>query len=253
MNCLCVAQHDGNGLRTLAITLKGVKAYESFALARQLMNRTVYFHKRVKTFEFMMEEFIRRILKNIDLLDQHNRLREVVPKYFRAVAQLLDDPNSWDRAEALDQFLKANLAEYLAMAEDSIWTLLGACSEFEKKGLPSRIQPLADSILRRRAFPSYIVERGKNDILREALERAKLKSNEDYAITALSTVAYKRDREPVFVVAKDPPIQELCEHSDLISQIRDRSESDLLLVAITEKKAAKIQTVAKTASVRLRE
>jgi HD superfamily phosphohydrolase len=55
---MVVVSHDGNGTRTLGMTPKGVKAFEAFLLARQLMTRTVYFHHHVKVLEFMMEHFL---------------------------------------------------------------------------------------------------------------------------------------------------------------------------------------------------
>ena len=63
---IVVVSHGENGTRTLGITPKGVKAYEAFLLARQLINRTVYYHQNVKVLEFMMEHFLQLVIKYME-------------------------------------------------------------------------------------------------------------------------------------------------------------------------------------------
>lgn len=43
INCLTVVNHAENGLSDLGLEDKAIKSYEAFILARQLMNRTVYY------------------------------------------------------------------------------------------------------------------------------------------------------------------------------------------------------------------
>jgi uncharacterized protein len=54
---VCVVEHGSQ--KTLGLMSKGVASYEAFAFARHIMNRSVYFHKQVATFECMMEECLR--------------------------------------------------------------------------------------------------------------------------------------------------------------------------------------------------
>jgi len=86
INCLTVVEHDGKLLSSLGVEEKGVKAYEGFALARQLMNRTVYYHKAVKVFEFMMEELLRQVIRKFDRVNTDSAVRAAIPPYLRAVA-----------------------------------------------------------------------------------------------------------------------------------------------------------------------
>src|SRR5262249_35178449 len=79
INCLTIVEHDDMSLCSLGVEEKGVKAYEGFALARQLMNRTVYFHRAVKVFEFMMEELLRHVI-------HHHEPMNTVPAVRAAIA-----------------------------------------------------------------------------------------------------------------------------------------------------------------------
>ena len=78
IHCLTIVEHDENSLCSLGVEEKGVKAYEGFALARQLMNRTVYYHRAVQVFEFMIEELLRQVISEFDMLHRDPELHAVI-------------------------------------------------------------------------------------------------------------------------------------------------------------------------------
>ena len=86
------------GFLTLGISPKGVKAYEAFALARQLMNRTVYYQRGVKALEFTMEHFLALVLQNEHRLSSTTEsVRASVPDYFRRVAKLIRTESNFNK------------------------------------------------------------------------------------------------------------------------------------------------------------
>jgi HD superfamily phosphohydrolase len=123
IRCLTVIRHDGVEQKDLGLEVKGVKAYEAFALVRQLMNRTVYFHKTVKVLEFMMEEFLRRVIKYHDAIYKVVSLNSAMPQYLKAVAQAIVN-QSLDNKDDIDAFMKDTIHYYLQLTEDRIWTLV---------------------------------------------------------------------------------------------------------------------------------
>jgi len=115
IHSLVVVSHGENGTKTLGITPKGVKAYEAFLLARQLMNRTVYFHHNVKVLEFMMEHFLRLVIAHMDEINTTCALTPFVPPYLKRVA-----------AAVRQDIKKATLMaegnhDYIRLTEDAIW------------------------------------------------------------------------------------------------------------------------------------
>ena len=85
IHSLVLVRHGENGIRTLGITQKGVKAYEAFLLSRQLMNRTVYYHHNVKVLEFMMEHFLRLVIEDRDQIKATCSVAPFVPPYLKRV------------------------------------------------------------------------------------------------------------------------------------------------------------------------
>ena len=59
ISSLEIVPHLGGNQKTLGLYEKGIRSYETFAFARHMMNRSVYFHQRVKASEAMIERFIK--------------------------------------------------------------------------------------------------------------------------------------------------------------------------------------------------
>jgi hypothetical protein len=69
------------GLKSAWVTLLPTiaSAYEAFVLARQLMNRTIYYHHKVKALEFMMEHFLRSVLRREHEFSPRQAMRYCMP------------------------------------------------------------------------------------------------------------------------------------------------------------------------------
>jgi HD superfamily phosphohydrolase len=243
INSLAVIRHGDGGPKTLGVTPKGVKAYEAFAVARQFMNRTVYYHRKVKVLEYMMERFIRETLMHSDPLTHSPEVGSLIPSYFRAVANVIQDSQHYDKQE----FLSSNLCHYIELTEDSVWTLLGAVARsVADLGSAELARTLAHRLLIRQVLPHYVIEPGKMRLLSRRLTDAGFVSDEDFAIVKLKTTTYKGgDEENVFVEDVDGEIDEILAHSEMITLLRDKPEEETLLVVIREEKRVEIEETAK--------
>lgn len=232
INSLVVIRHGHDGPRTLGIRPKGVKAYEAFAVARQFMNRTVYYHHKVKVLEHMMERFIKETLINADQLAKVPELIYLVPGYFKAVCQFIKEAEKPTKEE----FLKANLKQYIELTEDSVWTLLSAIAKSETElGDSAEAKTLAQKLLVRQVLPYYVIEPGKRRLLDRSLKKAGFKHDQDFAVVDLKTTTYKGgSEENVFVEDNSGEIDEILDHSELISLLRDKPEEESLLVVLSE-------------------
>lgn len=145
---LSIVEHDGNSLCSLGVEEKGVKAYEGFALARQLMNRTVYYHRAVQVFEFMMEELLRQVISGFNTLHGDPELRTAVPRYLGAVAALCDST-----IRSTDAFITVNWRDYFALSEPDIWHLITSLAAASPTKVPRQARMLAEMLLKREKLP----------------------------------------------------------------------------------------------------
>ena len=76
------------------------------------MNRTVYYPRAVQVFEFMIEELLRQVISEFDMLHGDPELRAVIPRYLGAVAALCDST-----IRSTDAFIAANWRDYFALSE----------------------------------------------------------------------------------------------------------------------------------------
>jgi len=243
INSLTVIRHGDGGPKTLGITPKGVKAYEAFAVARQFMNRTVYYHRKVKVLEYMMERFIREVLMNSDPLTRSPEVSGLIPSYFRAVTSLIQDGQRYNKQD----FLINNLSDYIQLTEDPVWTLLSAMARYSGDlGSAELARTLAQKLSVRHVLPHYVIEPGKMRLLTRRLTDEGFIWDEDFAIVKLKTTTYKAgDEENVFVEDVDGEIDEILAHSEMITVLRDKPEEEALLVIIREEKRAYIEETAK--------
>jgi hypothetical protein len=147
IHCVTIVEHDENSLCSLGVEEKGVKAYEGFALARQLMNRTVYYHRAVQVFEFMMEELLRQVISEFNMLHRDSELRTAIPPYLSAVAGLCDST-----IHSTDAFIAANWRNYFALSEPDIWHLVTSLAAASSTKVPRRARMLAEMLLKRENF-----------------------------------------------------------------------------------------------------
>lgn len=231
---LAVARH-GDTTKTLGITPKGIKAYEGFLLARHLMNKTVYYHRRVKVLEFMMEQFLREVLKHHEEMTRKTDVAPFIPRYLTSVANV--SAGAYDQS-FLDEYLEA----YVDLTEDRIWTLASVVSVGESQfGLARN---LARRLLSREPFIHYPVERNKQDILKGALDAEDLEDGNDFAVVETHTTPYKTREDPVYVINWDGDIDDISKHSELISMLGERTESEQLLVIINQSRRDEILKIA---------
>jgi HD superfamily phosphohydrolase len=236
INCITLINHDSNGkCSTLGLTKKGVKAYESYAISRQMMNRSLYFHHRVKTFEFMIEEFTRNCILECGRLKQVPSLKNLIPPYFYAVhGQIKSKPA--DRLSK-NNFIKANFQNYINLTESEIWSLVGAVSRSDDHRIPSQMKDLAGKLLSRDPIGHKSINAGKEPLLRAILEEKGYIEKRDFVIVDLPSTMYKKESEDkVFVVNSEGTIQEITSHSEMMTAFHDRAECESLLILIDPKK-----------------
>jgi HD superfamily phosphohydrolase len=243
INSLTVIRHGNGGPKTLGLTPKGVKAYEAFALARQFMNRTVYYHRKVKVLEYMMEQFIRETLLNCERLVGLPEIGPLIPEYFRTVGSLVQDHQHYEKRE----FMIANVEGYIELTEDAVWTLLSAIAKYDADlGTAERARMLGRKLLRRQVLPNHVIHPGKEKLLSQRLTDAGLLPDHDFAVVKLKTTTYKAaDEDNVFVVDLDGEIDEILAHSEMITVLRDKPEQEALLVIVNEEKRSEIEATAK--------
>jgi HD superfamily phosphohydrolase len=235
INSMVIVNHGSD--KTLGLTPKGVKAYEAFLLARQLMNRTVYHHHNVKVLEFMIEHLLRLTIRHNSKLTAHKKTMPFIPPYFRRVAAVIKSGGM-----SKEDFMEQGLNDYVRLTEDVLWTLVSALAD--SNAVPAA-QPLAQRILTRDILPHFMVERGKKELLKESLIRAGYLGEKDFHLVDLTTTMYKGSGdEHVFVLDWDGDVKEISEHSDTISTLRDRPEAETLLIIIDTTKRKRIESLA---------
>jgi uncharacterized protein len=230
INSIVIVTHGNTASeQTLGITPKGVKAYEAFLLARQLMNRTVYYHHNVKALEFMIEHLFRLIIKNAFNLAANNKLGSFVPDYFRRVARAFE-------AGEVDKhrFMNETQKDYLRLTDDLIWTLVVAVAD---STLVPAAQTLAQMLLKREISKHFAIKAGRKELLNQSLVRAGFVPEVVFQLVDLKTTIYKTTgNEHVFVLDWDHKIEEITEHSDTISAFQDRPEAESLIIIIDSRK-----------------
>lgn len=241
INSMVIINHGcGDPPRSLGLTPKGVKAYEAFLLARQLMNRTVYYHHKTKVLEFMMERILGLIINKLHIFAKDKNVFPVIPPYFWKVHQAIAS-----QPETPEEFMKCSLDGYFKLTEDAVWVLISAIAESSEVPLARN---LANRLLTRDLLEYRQVEAGKDKVLREALLNAKLKESVDFQLSELKTTMYKDNGdEGVFVLDWDnKTIRTVVKHSDTISAFRDRPEAEFILIAIDDdkRKCAEIMKIA---------
>jgi hypothetical protein len=93
---------------------------------------------------------------------------------------------------------------------------------------------------------SFIIDRGKEELLRRALESHSFNDRQDFHLVDAKAVLYKGDgKKSVFVMDEYDGVKEVAEHSEMIAAFRDRPETEWLLVILNDDKADEILQVAK--------
>ncbi|MEM9987864.1 MAG: hypothetical protein AAF804_22470, partial [Bacteroidota bacterium] len=233
INSLTVVSHGTGGVQSLGLTQKGVKAYEGFLLSRQLMNRTLYYHNKVKVLEFMMEEFLREVMRAIKGEEAlPPSLEPFVPEYLRLLAEFNGDATS---------FMQASRKDYLELTEDSIWILARRLVAVQNG--PQTATALAKKILTRDLLPHFPIEAGKAELLETTLAENGYAIKRDYAILTLETTLYKEGKKAVFVIDWDGDIKEISKVSAIIGAFKNQPETEKVLVVLDSSKAEAIRDV----------
>lgn len=193
----------------LGLNRKGIRPYEAFALARHHMNRSVYYHPKVRVLEFMLARFLRCVL------EEAPRDR-IVPEYLRSLARLKRKDDA--------KFIRDNLEHYTAMTEDVIWSLISAFARRRKGKAPD----LAKRLLTREVLDFSLVRRGMSHQLRAALK------NQDvgpYTLLPARSTVYKENSDAV-LVAWGNRCEPISDESLAIALHMDRPDGDTILVAL---------------------
>jgi HD superfamily phosphohydrolase len=234
IHSLAVIKHRENGPATLGINRKGVKAYEGFCIARQLMNRTLYYHHNIQVLEYMMERFLRLVIKHLD--DIKGASAELIPRYFRRVATALQG------TFVKQDFMNEAYADYVVVSEDSVWTVVAAAAEGR---LTKELATPAEQLLTRDILEHLYISPGKKGLLGEALRDEGFKVEEDFHLLDSETTMYKGlGGRGVFVLDEQNNVEEVTKHSETISAFRDRPEIESFLVLLNPSKAEGIKRTA---------
>lgn len=234
ISSLAIVQHGSNKVQTLGLSKKGIKVYENYVLARHQMNRSVYFHPRVKVLEFMIEEFIRLSIQNFKVLNRVSSLNRLLPEYFRSVSEAMNENGASINKR---DFISQNRAHYLKLTESEVWTLVSAVNSCPDERLPHRMIDLASRILSRKPLEHDVIQLGKESLLHDLLQNKGYVDGEDFCIVQLGSTMYKKSKDKVFVTPiDDGPALEITSHSEIISAFRDREDAENLLILIDPKK-----------------
>lgn len=240
INSLIIINHGNSNVNTLGITEKGIKAYEGFAISRQLMNRTVYYHRKVKVFEYMMEQFIRYILRDIKKYNKVSSIKSLIPEYFYL---LTTSDLKFDNKSNKYEFIDESINTYIKMTENTIWSLLEKIADGYSDRFYKESQ-LANMILKRQPLESYLIPTGKDLIVEQTLSDINLKKNVDYGIVKLKTTLYKTTKdERVFVYSDDGYHNDIPSRSELLSLFKDRAEGEDILIVLNSKYKQNIKKV----------
>jgi hypothetical protein len=199
------------------------------------MNRTVYYHRAVQVFEFMMEELLRQVISGFDMLHGDPELRVAIPRYLCSVATICKST-----VHSTDEFIAANWRDYFALSEPDIWHLVTSLAAASPTKVPRQARMLAEMLLKREKLPYRLVLPGMAEVLRQKLVSDGFKENEDHALLDLGTTVYKQRKDPVFVVVGSKRVAEIAASSEILAMLRDREERATLLVILDPDKASAI-------------
>jgi hypothetical protein len=218
--------------RTLGLTAKGVKAYEAFLWARQLMNRTLYFHHNVQVLEFLIERLFRVVMEDLSYFTKRPRLSPIIPPYFRRIGALMRRKPT--KGEVLDEAQD----DYARLTEDAAWVLIASIADMSGA---SEAQRLATAIITRQIPRHFVIQKGKQGLLQQALLGGGFVDDVDFHVLDIRSTMYegKLDRN-VFVVGRDGSVDEIATHSDTINAFRDRPEAESLLIVLNPQKTGDI-------------
>lgn len=225
IRCMRVIEHGQH--RTLGLSSKGIPCYEAFAFARHVMNRTVYFHKKVATFEAMMEECIRLVVES-----------EGLELPFLVAAR--DSKLSGSSRQAL---VKESLPQYLGLTEDQLWVALQRASEGN-----DNLGMLSKRLLERDSVPCKWIAPGKHNIL-ETILLDEGYSDQQFRIRTLPSSLYMQETgEQVFVLDEGTGhAVHVSECSSLVGSLRDQFETRAVLVVFDSKVADELIGTARKA------
>ncbi|MBI4292029.1 MAG: HD domain-containing protein [Betaproteobacteria bacterium] len=237
INSMVIINHDSDkSTRTLGLTPKGIKAYEAFLLARQLMNRTVYFHHNVKVLEFMLESILRIAIDGLQEFAADSTVSPTLPPYLKRVREARDGG-----CTSKQQFMDQAMSDYVNLTEDAVWVLVAAIAN---SSADRSAQILAQRLLRRSILLHFQVAHDKEDLLDQALRRAGFRDPIDYHLLDLTTTMYKGSGdEGVFVRDWGGNIEEVTGLSGTITAFRDRPEVESLLIVVDGSKAEQIRAL----------
>lgn len=224
INCLQVIAHSEEHPKTLGLFYKGVKPYEAYLISRHLMNKSVYYHRKVKTAEYMAESIFKYLIeREIDVPGSNPAL----PTYLKMIARKLKEAEKFD----VQQFLNESVNAYVNLTEDDFWFNVKILAEDDGQ---TREHDFARRLLKRNILKSYIVQPGKEAICSEILSNAGFKEDKDFKIKDLKSTMYKQasGSESVFVKDTADSITEISTFSMLITSLSNKVESEKILVIL---------------------
>lgn len=232
LHCLTfVETHEG--LR-LGITHKGVGVVEHYLIARCLMIRNIYHHKKKHAVEYLLIQFMTKLAEHMPTTDILAKYRDT------PLGQLLVNANAFNQRirdskpphSEIAVFLEQNFGLYERLCDYHVFVMI---QELAQLTVDHDIIQLAQRIFHRQmpaliALPPDRVEEVRGFVASYQKEHAHQISAWQLAIITAPQSFYSDHHDPVWVVDGRGEKQKISDLSHIIHALSDRHEQSCLLL-----------------------
>lgn len=232
LHCLTFVETDG-GLR-LGVTHKGVGAVEHYLMARCLMIRNIYHHKKKQAVEYLLIQFMTKLAEHMPTTDFLAQYRD------SPLGQLLVNANVFNhhirenkptRAE-ISTFLEKNFHLYERLCDYHVLVMI---QELAQLTIEHDIIKLAQRIFHRHmpaliTLPAEHIEAVR--ILVESYKKAQAEYLSTWQVAIINTPQsfYNEHHDPIWVVGSRGDKQKISDLSHIIRALSDRHEPSCVLL-----------------------
>jgi len=221
------------GLR-LGITLKGVGVVEQYLMARRLMTKNIYHHRKKLALEFYLVELLAALARDLDHVQAFKPVAGTsVGKFLRALNafNLAATQNPDDLTRLREAFLQEQHVHYRQMCDDDIFALLRTLSGLSGDHVAIR---LAKRILERQM--PVIVEPESTDTVHiksllddfHAQHAGEIEPFQ-FALIQSPHHSYLAGSDPILVEKSPGQVKTLDQMSPLIRALSDYTEKTVFL------------------------
>lgn len=230
LHCLTIIEKDGQ--KRLGIIYKGVGVVEQYLMARRLMIRNIYQHNKKYASEFLLQQFLKQVSKNIS---EDSSFKALYPT---PLIQFLKKTNLFNQEakqtnnlqELMETFVKENYDLYKQLCDYDVFYLIRRIANWDYE------HPVV-TIARRlqtRQIPKVIQINEANadkarDLITDFKEKHKNIKAWQLALLVLPHQAYKVNEDAILMKDFSGNVQYLQDISLMISAISDKRESSYLI------------------------